>query len=146
MKKCTRCQTPKLESEFAIRDKNTGRLHSYCKSCKKEIDKSAYHENRWSRKTKLRAWAIERITKARIFVKRVKRFARCKKCGDKRWYVLDFHHVRGKNYNIGELASRGCTLKKLKEELKKCDILCANCHREEHYLKGDEANLVEASD
>lgn len=44
-------------------------------------------------------------------------------------YVMDFDHVRGeKSFNI----SRGkCISKnKLLEEIAKCDVVCANCHRE----------------
>lgn len=59
----------------------------------------------------------------------------CKKCGEKRIYLLDFHH-RNPQEKEGELSdfSKGYNLDKFFEELKKCDLLCANCHREFHYL------------
>jgi len=44
-------------------------------------------------------------------------------------YVLDFHHVRGrKKFTIG--MKRGASWKTLEAEIKKCHLLCANCHRE----------------
>lgn len=46
--------------------------------------------------------------------------------------VFDFHHrnPEEKEYNI-RLNVQG--LKRIREELEKCDLLCANCHRMEHY-------------
>ena len=58
---------------------------------------------------------------------------KCVKCGyDKHVAALDFHHVRGKKeFNISG-TSLVYPWKKVKKELDKCDLLCANCHREEH--------------
>lgn len=45
-------------------------------------------------------------------------------------YVLDFDHVRGeKLFPIGREVGRA-TLSALIEEIEKCDVVCANCHRE----------------
>lgn len=58
---------------------------------------------------------------------------RCIRCGyNKCIDALDFHHPNDdKSFGI---ADKGVTRswKKLKEELTKCILLCANCHREEH--------------
>ena len=59
---------------------------------------------------------------------------KCERCGyDKCFAALDFHHlVPGeKDFSL----SRGSSLSfdKLKLEVDKCILLCANCHREEHY-------------
>lgn len=60
---------------------------------------------------------------------------KCKKCGNSKDYLLDFHH-RNPEEKEGELSdfSKGYNLDKFFEELDKCDLLCANCHREFHYL------------
>lgn len=56
---------------------------------------------------------------------------KCKNC--KKTYdpcVMDFHH-RDPKQKIGTIAvlvSRG-SWKNLKNEVEKCDLLCANCHR-----------------
>jgi hypothetical protein len=45
---------------------------------------------------------------------------------------MDFHHVRGtKDFNIG-WGRYG--LERLKREIEKCIVLCANCHRMRHKL------------
>jgi len=57
--------------------------------------------------------------------------AKCSVCGyDKYIGALEFHH-RDPSQKDPKW-SRGWTLPRLKEELDKCDILCANCHREAH--------------
>lgn len=55
----------------------------------------------------------------------------CQVCGFNNFAgALDFDHIDSKNklYDPGRII--GCNLKKLFLELRKCQILCANCHRE----------------
>jgi DNA-binding CsgD family transcriptional regulator len=59
---------------------------------------------------------------------------KCMKCGyNKCIWVLEFHHrnPKEKEFAIGKYFSR--SWEKLKKELDKCDLLCANCHREKHF-------------
>lgn len=43
-------------------------------------------------------------------------------------YVMEFDHLYGKKkYTIAALISK-LGIKKLQEELKKCEVVCANCH------------------
>lgn len=44
------------------------------------------------------------------------------------YYVMDFDHVRGKkSFTLGSLNGQG--LQTVIKEIKKCDVVCANCHR-----------------
>ena len=46
-------------------------------------------------------------------------------------YVMDFDHVRGeKAGNIADYSTHGWSLKTAQAEVDKCDVVCANCHRE----------------
>lgn len=55
----------------------------------------------------------------------------CKLCGYKRCIAsLDFHHRDPSTKKFGISQSKGRSWDKIKEELDKCDLLCANCHRE----------------
>lgn len=58
----------------------------------------------------------------------------CTKCGFSHVAALDFHHEdpSEKEYDVNRLISNG-QFKKAEEELKKCIVLCANCHRIHHY-------------
>jgi predicted Zn-ribbon and HTH transcriptional regulator len=57
---------------------------------------------------------------------------RCQKCGyDKYLGALQFHH-RDPLQKDPNLFSTWLSFEKFKKELDKCDLLCANCHAEEH--------------
>ena len=58
---------------------------------------------------------------------------KCTHCGyDRCFDALEFHHVDGrKDFSISQ---DGLTRSwaRVENELKKCILICANCHREEH--------------
>ena len=80
---------------------------------------------------KRRAIAHRKITKKRnyAFARRVKTFFGCKDCGTRDFRVLEFDHLRDKKANIATLIAGGCSIKTIKEEMRKCEVVCANCHR-----------------
>jgi len=48
--------------------------------------------------------------------------------------AMEFDHVRGVKYkNISQLIVQRTSVKRLDEELLKCDLVCANCHRVRTY-------------
>ncbi len=48
--------------------------------------------------------------------------------------VLEFDHLRNKAFNIGEgFAER--VWKTILEEIEKCEVVCANCHRRRTALR-----------
>lgn len=64
----------------------------------------------------------------------------CQMCGEKRPECLDFHHVdpSTKKYGVAKMVGMKMALETIKEEIAKCQVLCANCHRvvtaqEKHY-------------
>ncbi|OGY89641.1 MAG: hypothetical protein A2927_02350 [Candidatus Komeilibacteria bacterium RIFCSPLOWO2_01_FULL_45_10] len=65
---------------------------------------------------------------------------KCKICGYAKYEgALDFHHL-DKNHKGFGLSEKGMTRSwtRIKEELDKCILVCANCHREIH---GDKLQL-----
>ena len=59
----------------------------------------------------------------------------CSRCGVRHLSLssYDFHHVKGnKENNISAMMNQNLSFEQIKEELDKCIILCANCHRELH--------------
>ena len=59
---------------------------------------------------------------------------KCVRCGyDACIAALQFHHkdCEEKDFNISHTIIKRWS--DLKEELDKCELLCANCHAEEHY-------------
>ena len=54
----------------------------------------------------------------------------CVDCGKDDPDVLDFDHVKGiKIKNVSEMITDTSTLEQLVDEIDKCEVRCANCHR-----------------
>jgi hypothetical protein len=71
---------------------------------------------------------------------------KCERCGyDRCPDALDFHHrdPTEKDFQVSTGAYRRWTL--MVRELDKCVMLCANCHREEHYRQRSERLAVQAA-
>ncbi len=127
MKNCSDCKQEKELIEFSI-DKSRNRYLSVCKKCT-AIRTEAYrqtHKHKWREDNKKHS--LKRKNAIDEWKSRG-----CLKCGDKRPYVIDAHHLDPykKDFSIGT-SMRGINITKL--ELEKCIPLCSNCHRELHYL------------
>ena len=62
----------------------------------------------------------------------------CEKCGysGKNYSSLVFHHLLDKKFSISYSCMRnkdGVSLENIIEEIKKCSILCSNCHKITHF-------------
>ena len=54
----------------------------------------------------------------------------CVDCGNSDIRVLEFDHVRGiKKGHVSHAVKDAWSLKRLQEEIDKCEIRCCNCHR-----------------
>ena len=116
--KCTKCGKILPITEFNWRSKAKGTRRSECKYCHSDYMKQKYQEKK-------------------NIVQSIKSSCSCAKCGDTRGYVLDFHHINPeeKEDSIARLTSNNSKLDRVYDEIKKCVVLCANCHREFHYFQ-----------
>ena len=78
---------------------------------------------------------IREVAERRVMLKLYldeKKDGPCVDCGETYPpYVMDFDHVRGeKVFALSDMARRGTSKAKLDAEIEKCDLVCANCHRE----------------
>lgn len=151
MKLCSRCGEEKSEGSFS-NDKGTkDGLACWCKKCRAEEasryytenkkavlkrSKDYYHRDRAVRRQ--RALDNQR-TRSEEWKKHIPQKIACSECGyDKHFAALEFHHVdpATKEYGISRLMHSNLTperVKLFKKELKKCIILCSNCHRIHHF-------------
>lgn len=69
----------------------------------------------------------------KLWLDEIKSQLPCIKCGEADIRCLDFHHrdPNEKDLAVGSMIKY--SRKKILEEISKCDVLCANCHRKEHY-------------
>jgi hypothetical protein len=73
----------------------------------------------------------------RQFVYDVLSSSSCFDCGTDDLLVLEFDHLCEKEANISEMVAGGYGLERLRAEIAKCAIRCANCHRRKT-LQGEE--------
>lgn len=100
--------------------KKNGHNRRYCYECIPESLKNGVENRRLMKK-----WALE-----------YKGF-KCEKCGyDKCIDALEFHHLNPEEKDFS-LSDRKLILdwQIIKQELDKCQLVCANCHREIHSVK-----------
>ncbi|MCL9971805.1 MAG: hypothetical protein NBV63_00105 [Candidatus Pacebacteria bacterium] len=80
-------------------------------------------------------------TKVAAFIMQRKLEGKCLDCGfegRRAPFVLDFDHRNGladKKFAIGDWARSVLSIEKIKAEMSKCDLVCANCHRIRTYKR-----------
>jgi hypothetical protein len=51
-------------------------------------------------------------------------------------YVLEFDHVKGvKVSEVSKMVADNCSIESIKEEISKCEVVCANCHKIRHHTR-----------
>lgn len=61
----------------------------------------------------------------------------CVDCGESDMTVLEFDHVKGiKRNNVSTLIKDGYSWKSVQQEIDKCEVRCANCHRRRTSMNG----------
>lgn len=111
-KQCPKCLEIKEIKHFERRPNKN--IQSYCKKCSADNSYSLMKRNK---------------------ILLVKEFGGCCcKCGyNKNTSALEFHHMEPehKDFHFGK--ARTTNIDKIRTELDKCILVCANCHREIHY-------------
>ena len=159
MKTCSKCGVVKSDAEFYKDKSKPDGLASACKSCRNAATlkyrrshpdivstqrdkfkrehpnyyakwaKDNYHNNpgakeriRFNKQTRMRELGLVK-----------ERYA---KCGEQRYHLLDYHHIDPnlKSFSLVEYSKH--TREEIESEIKKCVVLCSNCHRDFHYLYG----------
>ena len=110
---CLGCKKEKDDNEFFIRKRNN-KPYGRCKTCC-SIDAK-------ERLQKYKQECIEYLG------------GKCSICGyDKCAAALEMHHPN-KDKSVEYYAMKNWSFEKRKDELDKCILVCANCHREIHYF------------
>jgi hypothetical protein len=129
-KTCSKCKETKNISLF-YRDKNKPYGDSYrseCGECSRKIKRKRYHTKPGEKKRNLeKTYKTRKLN--RLYVYTILINSKCIDCGDARWQVLDFDHVRGKKLNNICNMVHDSSIKKIQLEIEKCEVRCSNCHR-----------------
>jgi hypothetical protein len=151
---CKKCDEEKEETEFHKRkDRPKGRA-SICRLCsnkrwqeykRKNPEKIAKIFANWksipANHLRLKElWSQRDKNREKRLREILNDFKKDKSCKDCKQvfppYVLDFDHRPGeiKLFNVGQV-SKAWSVKRLFEEINKCDLVCSNCHRERTFSR-----------
>jgi hypothetical protein len=72
----------------------------------------------------------------REYVRKIKESNSCADCEQFYHYSqMDFDHIDFKKQNISRLVNSEASIKTIKQELAKCQLVCSNCHRLRTWLR-----------
>lgn len=138
-KRCARCKENLPLELFRPRADQLGNHHSYCIPCDRAASRDHYNNNKdyyleknRRRKKELQCW-----------LQKYKSNHPCQYCGESRHYVLVFHHrdASEKDADIAKMLSNSVSVDRMLDEISKCDVLCANCHRALHWKERGDRGL-----
>jgi len=123
------CSTCKCEKDFSEFHKK-GNGYSYmCKECRKVYIRQHYLNNKETYINK----ATEETKRRRDWFIELKSKLKCEVCGENHIACLDFHHKNPSEKEITVSLAAMYSKTKVLNEIEKCIVLCANCHRKLHY-------------
>lgn len=130
MKICDHCKIEKDFSEFHKKPSTKDGLQRVCKPCACERSRQQYAANREHH--------LQVVNKNRKIIKnnRNQFFIEyllehpCVDCRESDIRCLEFDHVRGAKFKgLSAMKAEGYSMERIKLEIEKCDVRCANCHR-----------------
>jgi len=121
------CKQEKESSAFARSSVTQDRLQRGCKECKAE----QYKRNSGKYKEGSRQARVKRFNRLAEIKSQP-----CVDCGIQYPpYVMEFDHVRGEKIHKISWMITNVSWSILEDEIKKCDLVCANCHKERTYSR-----------
>jgi len=133
MRTCSVCKIDKSIEEYSKkRIKKNGEItyQNSCKSCHKIYSDTHYIKNKtkYINKAKVRR-SVYKKEMYLFFIEYFKSHP-CIDCGESNPLVLEFDHIKGKKLEaISVMVGKQYTKQTILEEIEKCEVRCANCHR-----------------
>ncbi|HVD37866.1 MAG TPA: hypothetical protein VNC15_03425 [Solirubrobacterales bacterium] len=135
MNRCSRCKTEKPDADFAWRRRKRGQKDTYCRPCRAAYKQEHYQANK-QRYIAAAARRKKALLRERfIFLMDYFRDHPCVDCGETDPVVLEFDHLRDKKVSISE-GVQGRRWQDVLDEIAKCEVVCANCHRRRTAKRG----------
>lgn len=131
MKRCTSCGVDKPVTEFSFRRSAVDGRASWCRDCFKVNWRKRYYGNHDAYKKRHSASQKRlRRDKARRVYEYLKQHP-CVDCGEADPVVLEFDHKGDaiKLESVTQMIVSNASWENIFEEIRKCDVRCANCHR-----------------
>ena len=128
-KVCSGCGQAKVQDQFDWKFQAKGIRKTRCKACVSLYSKQHYLSNKEIYKR--RGVINGRLGKQRLVTLVYEYLAShpCVDCGQANPLLLDFDHRDDKFKSISEMIKSRYSWERIRVEISKCDVRCANCHR-----------------
>jgi hypothetical protein len=127
-RRCGRCGAVKPLDDFNWRRKSRGQRDNLCRECRADYKHEHYLANRQryvdQARVRKQVLALERT----IYLIEYFRTHPCVDCGEHDAVVLEFDHLGDKSFDVAQ-ALPYRRWQSLLDEIAKCEVVCANCHR-----------------
>lgn len=121
------CQKCNEEQTHAV--KKNGTVQHHCMRCQREYSRQNYLLMKGVHNPKRYELRRKQAKILREFINNLKSDP-CTDCGQTFLpIVMDFDHLRDKEFLIGRAVSEGFSVEKIQVEIDKCELVCSNCHR-----------------
>ena len=135
MGRCSRCREEKPDEDFAWRRRERGQRDTYCRPCRAEYHREHYLANK-QRYIDAAARRKKILLQERfIFLMAYFDDHPCVDCGETDPIVLEFDHLGDKKFGIAD-GIRNRNWDDVLNEIAKCEVVCANCHRRRTVKRG----------
>lgn len=131
MKKCTYCKREKELTEFNKNKVKKDGYNELCRECSNHFSKEYYLNKKDHHKHQVKLRNTRTRVQSKEFIIEYLLKNPCKDCQITDIRVLEFDHLPefNKEFNISDMIHNSCSVAKIKKELLKCEVVCANCHR-----------------
>ena len=139
--RCSRCGEHKSADQFAWKHRERGRRNSYCRPCQSEYGREHYLANRqrYIDQAAARTQRV-RLERTRLLLDHFAEHP-CTDCGERDPLVLEFDHLRDKSFDVATaIVDRPWST--VLEEIEKCEVVCANCHRRRTFRRKRSVRLM----
>ena len=126
MKQCPVCKRELPDTAFGTASDKKDGLQWQCKECKNQ-----YFKDNKQRSYDMNNCLAKKLTaNSMLYVLQYLKDHGCIDCGEKDPRILEFDHVRGTKVKaISKMVQDNNSLSMIDEEIAKCEVRCANCHR-----------------
>lgn len=140
-KRCSRCGEVKSLADFHRHRRRPDGRQTYCKACKQGYGRQWYAANAEAHRRDVAEDRAAREQRNRRLVQLLKQQP-CSDCGERPGAAaMDFDHVRGRKVaDVSALMRAGTG--RLLAEIAKCDLVCANCHRQRTRVRRRRGRLI----
>lgn len=132
---CSFCKQEKNIEEFNWRISGIKR-QCHCKICQSAQTKQHYKNNPtpYKNRSKSKKLSYQKLIYSYLLEHP------CVDCGESDPIVLEFDHRNNKEHHVSRM--QYFSEENIMEEINKCDVRCANCHKRRHHIEGKDFKYV----